>query len=69
MKPKLCIFTPFYIFIFSTSARYGSFHYGSCCGCDNVLGSIYNSSTPISDDYHVFAVEWSGSNVTWYAPH
>lgn len=46
--------------------RHGNFHFSKCCGCANVEGGIYNHTSSVSSDYHIFAVEWSPSNITWY---
>lgn len=49
--------------------RYGTYHFGSCCGgdCNNANGSMYDTHVDLSQGYHIYAVEWTPTAMTWYS--
>ncbi|MDB5272654.1 MAG: carbohydrate-binding protein, partial [Chitinophagaceae bacterium] len=45
---------------------YGTLHYASTSGVHQSKGATWTSPAPLSDDYHVYAVEWSTTQISWF---
>jgi Glycosyl hydrolases family 16 len=48
--------------------RYGTYHYGECCGCDTANGTPTTADEDLSESFHIYAIEWRPENITWYSP-
>lgn len=48
-----------------TSVAIASLHGPGYSGGSAISGR-YNSNVPLSDDFHVYAVEWDNSRITWF---
>jgi len=49
-----------------TKTVYGTYHWGT--KCNNNVGSqgTYKSSTSLSSDFHIYAIEWEKNTIRWY---
>ena len=45
---------------------FGTLHYASTAGVHQSKGSTWTSSTPLSNDFHVYACEWNTDQISWY---
>ncbi|MDB5257891.1 MAG: glycoside hydrolase family 18 [Chitinophagaceae bacterium] len=48
------------------STWFGTLHYASTSGDHQSKGSTWNTSTPLSNDFHVYAVEWNTTQISWF---
>jgi chitinase len=48
------------------STWFGTLHYASTSGAHQSKGSTWNTSTPLSNDFHVYAVEWNTTQISWF---
>jgi hypothetical protein len=68
-SPVNPLLLPLLLILFCCIAlRYGTYHFGSCCGCNSANGSMYDTGVDLSQDYHTYAVEWFPDSMTWYSP-
>jgi len=45
---------------------YGTLHYASTSGVHQSMGSTWNSPVPLSNDFHIYACEWTTDHISWY---
>ncbi|MEE4163754.1 MAG: glycoside hydrolase family 16 protein [Woeseiaceae bacterium] len=47
---------------------YGTIHYGGFgrLGQNTFTGETYNPSTDVTEEFHVYAVEWDATEIRWY---
>jgi beta-glucanase (GH16 family) len=45
---------------------YGTLHFANSGGSHLSLGSVTNTPTPLSNDYHIYAAYWTTDSISWY---
>jgi len=45
---------------------FGTLHYASTSGAHQSKGATWYTPTPLSNDFHVYAVEWNTTQISWF---